>query len=133
MPTGALYFITICAKNRTARPLLKNNIANNLVETVSHLHQRGDWFARLFLVMPDHIHALISFPAENSMPRRVSSWKSYTARKFGIDWQERFFEHRLRAEDSLDEKAAYIRMNPVRARLVDAPEKWPFIFDAYTR
>jgi hypothetical protein len=47
----------------------------------------------------------------------------------GIEWQERFFDQRLRSNESLAEKAGYIRMNPVRAGLVGSPEAWTHIFD----
>ncbi|MDF9826965.1 putative transposase [Ereboglobus sp. PH5-10] len=130
---GEIYFITICAENRAARPLIQGTIAHNLLESVAYLNDHDQWFARLFLVMPDHVHGLISFRADNSMPRRITAWKSFTTKQFGVKWQDRFFDHRLRRDESLDEKAHYIRMNPVRAGLVDAPEKWPHVLDGYKR
>ena len=63
--------------------------------------------------MPDH--GLISFPAETALASRVAAWKGYAAKTFGVKWQDRFFDHRLRTEASADEKAHYIRANPVRA------------------
>jgi putative transposase len=47
-----------------------------------------------------------------------------------IDWQHDFFEHRLRQEESLHEKADYILANPVRAGLVKEIEDWPYVFIA---
>ncbi|MFA6288515.1 MAG: transposase [Opitutaceae bacterium] len=130
---GTVFFITICAENRASRPLLNNDIAAHLIESVAFLHDRGVWFARLFLVMPDHVHGLISFPPGTAMGSRVASWKGYTSKTFGMRWQERFFDHRLRTEDSADEKAHYIRANPVRAGLTSTPGQWPYVFDAFTQ
>ena len=130
---GAIFFITICAENRASRPLLRNDIAARLIESVTFLHDRGNWFARLFLVMPDHVHGLISFPPGTAMDDRVASWKGYTSKTFGVRWQERFFDHRLRTEASIDEKAHYIRANPVRAGLTSTPGQWPYVFDGFNR
>ena len=130
---GEIYFITLCAEKRAARPLTQGTIASDLLASVAYLNDHGQWFARLFLIMPDHVHALISFRADISMSRRVAAWKSYTAKQFGVVWQSRFFDHRLRRDESIDEKAWYIRMNPVRAGLVASPEQWPYVFDGYAR
>lgn len=48
------------------------------------------------------------------------------ATKYGIQWQDGFFDHRLRTDESAAEKGNYIRMNPVRAGLVENPEAWPY-------
>jgi len=44
----------------------------------------------------------------------------------GPVWQDESFDHVLRSDESLKEKMEYIRMNPVRKGLVQAPEgyKW---------
>jgi hypothetical protein len=51
--------------------------------------------------------------------------KEWTAKDIGIQWQDDFFEHRLRWAESRREKADYILANPVRAELVSSPEDWP--------
>ena len=68
----------------------------------------------LVLLMPDHLHALASFPGDEEMTRVVGEWKKFTARKFGILWQRDLFDHRVRHEESLHNKEEYIRQNPVR-------------------
>jgi len=40
--------------------------------------------------------------------------------------QKDFFEHRLRSDESAQEKSDYILVNPVRAGLVPKPEDWPY-------
>lgn len=47
-----------------------------------------------------------------------------------MEWQEDFFDHRLRSDESLDEKANYVRMNPVRAGSVKTVEEWPYSWGA---
>lgn len=125
--SGDIYFVTICAQNRHTKPLVKGKIAKQLIDSAAHLHKLGKWYLRLFLMIPDHVHALISFPAENSLQTQVSAWKSYTAKKFAVKWKDRFFDHRIRSDESLDEKIHYITMNPTRAGLIAENETWPYI------
>ena len=58
----------------------------------------------------------------------MSKWKEWTAKTLAIRWQRDFFEHRIRRDENLREKADYIVLNPVRVGLVDKPENWPFVF-----
>ncbi len=99
--------------------------AGRLVESAVFYHQIQRWFLHLLVLMPDHLHLLASFPATPGLRTTVSAWKSFTAKQSGFRWQTDFFEHRLRAEESFDEKAYYIRMNPVRAGLCEAWPDWP--------
>ena len=126
---GAYFFITLCTRERAGQPLLQGDLPARLIESVRHLHLVGRWYARLFLIMPDHVHGLVTFPPDIGLAAQVAAWKGYAAKKLGVVWQERFFDHRIRNNDSLDEKAYYIRMNPVRAGLVERPEQWPYVFD----
>ena len=80
------------------------------------------------LLMPDHLHAVASFPTNKTMPKVVSEWKKYIARTVGIQWQRDFFDHRLRDDESLREKTDYIEQNPVRAGLVKGRTDWPYVW-----
>jgi REP-associated tyrosine transposase len=46
----------------------------------------------------------------------------------GPVWQDESFDHVLRSEESLREKADYIRMNPVRKGLVQTPEEYRWLW-----
>ncbi len=78
--------------------------------------------------MPDHMHLLASFPRDESMTRVITAWKHYIAHQVAVTWQRDFFDHRLRTDESSDEKAAYIRRNPVRAKLVATESEWPSVW-----
>jgi mono/diheme cytochrome c family protein len=80
--------------------------------------------------MPDHLHALISFPYKRPMRQIMSDWKRFLATESKIEWQRDFFDHRLRKEESYREKADYIRANPVRAGLITRPEEWAYFWTA---
>ena len=59
------------------------------------------------------------------MEKAVKDWKRWVARSMGVVWQPGFFDHRLRGEESVREKADYILANPVRAGLVKNWQDWP--------
>ena len=88
----------------------------------------GQWQISLVLLMPDHLHALIRFNPERGIQRTVLDWKRYTAKAARVQWQQDFFEHRVRDEAACQEKWRYILFNPVRAGLVKTPEEWPYVW-----
>lgn len=128
-PSCAIYFITICCAPRHKNQLCHPPIASALFETVEHRCQQNIWFAHIFLLMPDHVHALFHFPP-GAIPFKkiISRWKSWTAKQLGIHWQRDFFEHRLRNDENRIEKANYILANPVRAGLIKNPEDWNYVW-----
>ena len=130
-PTKETYFITINCQKRGSNQLARPDIAGPLFETVRHRQEKFLWWPYLFLLMPDHLHALLSFPPSDKPLRLViSKWKEWTAKQLPIAWQDDFFEHRLRREESRRQKADYILANPVRAGLVSRSEDWPFVYFA---
>jgi putative transposase len=128
VPEGATFFITINTLPRGKNQLAIPAITEGLVATLVVRIENGQWWPRLMLFMPDHIHGLIVFPEDRSMKRTISDWKRYTARNTGIRWQRDFFDHRIRNEASLAEKWNYIVQNPVRAGLVTSAEAWPYVW-----
>jgi REP element-mobilizing transposase RayT len=130
-PHNQIYFITINCEERFRNQLALPPVSQALLETVRHREEQFLWWPHLFLLMPDHLHALLSFPpSSKSVQKIVSKWKEWTAKELGIAWQRDFFEHRLRQEESRRQKADYILQNPVRQNLVVRPEDWPFVYFA---
>ena len=70
----------------------------------------------------------MAFPPTPGMKALLTSWKHYTSRIRNIQSQRDFFEHRFRNDENVIEKSHYIRMNPVRAGLIDKPESWPYVW-----
>jgi putative transposase len=125
-PQKDVYYLTVNCFERGRPQLTAPTVAHALVETVLFRQGLGLWFVHLFLVMPDHVHGLFSFPpSKRTVQGVVIDWKRWTNRQLGIEWQRNFFEHRLRNDESAREKADYILANPVRAGLVAKPEEWP--------
>ena len=125
------YFITLSCQKRGTNQLAVPKIARFLIETVRHRSERLIWYAHVAVIMPDHVHLVLSFPSiEQRLQVVVSKWKEWTAKSLGVRWQRDFFEHRLRRDESFREKADYVLANPVRAGLVDRWEDWPYTFIA---
>jgi REP element-mobilizing transposase RayT len=144
-PQASAYFITINCQKRATNQLALAEIAKPLLDSVRFRNERFVWFAHIFLIMPDHVHALLSFPScgplspgrdgrlgEASPPhtiqQTISLWKRWTALQLKVQWQRDFFEHRLRSEENWRQKADYIWDNPVRKGLVKNAQDWPYVF-----
>lgn len=128
-PQKEVYFITINCRERYRNQLATPNISNAIFETIRHRQENYLWWPHIWLLMPDHLHTLLSFPPSNKKIRSIiSKWKEWTAKQIGIIWQSDFFEHRLRRDESRREKADYILQNPVRKGLVARPEDWPYVY-----
>jgi len=75
-PTKETYFITVCCLPRGLNQLAKSNVAAELFETLSHRNALSVWSVRLALLMPDHIHLIVSFPENGRKIRTIiSKWK----------------------------------------------------------
>jgi REP element-mobilizing transposase RayT len=130
VPEGERFHIRMSIKS-DGLCLTTKELAPRLLESACFYHQHRRWYARLFLLMPDHLHAILSFPRDSSMSRVVGEWKKYHARQSHVDWQDNYFDHRLRNDEEFIEKAHYIRMNPVRKGLATRPEDWPWIVEPW--
>jgi REP element-mobilizing transposase RayT len=129
-----VYFITVCGEPRGANQFARSEIADRIFETFVYRNGAKVWFVHFGLLMPDHVHLLVSFPQSGKRVQTIiSKWKEWTSKSLGIQWQRDFFEHRLRRKESYREKADYIWANPVRGGLVSRIEDWPFAFIGETQ
>ena len=84
--------------------------------------------------MPDHWYALAAFSPQEDMSAVVGDWKRWQTARHGVIWQEGYFDHRLREDErgaQLQNQADYILDNPVRARLCERREDWPWKIDNF--
>jgi len=126
---GARHFITINALRRDAAPFMAAAIANSLLQNLLVYESMGKWHLWLSLVMPDHLHFIATFNLDYGVARSVAAWKGYQTKTLKIEFQNNYFEHRLRDEEEYRQKAAYIRENPVRKGLVVRAEDWPYRYE----
>jgi len=105
-----------CVLRRTELSAL---VAESLLHFDGDRYTLGD-----FVVMPNHLHVLVGFPAYGQMLQQCRSWKRFTATQInkrlgrrGQFWQEDGFDHLVRNSDAFDYYRRYIAENPHRARL----------------
>jgi len=125
-PAQEAFFITINCQNRGLNRLAHPKVWQGLRESIEFREQRGDWKWSIFLAMPDHFHGIVTFPKDFYFRKAFTDWKRWVSRNHKIDWQDGFFDHRLRSSENASATGDYIRQNPVRARLVKRPEDWPY-------
>lgn len=127
VPTDATFHIRV-RTSPDSPPLTDPLVAKALLDSVQFYAGRRRWHFALFLLMPDHWHALLAFPTDVRMSRVIGDWKHWHARHTGIRWQENFFDHRIRTDAEWEGKFRYIRNNPVVKGLCARPADWPWQF-----
>ena len=132
---GALFHIRVALdRAHEQRPLNDSLLAQAVLESAEIYHRKQRWQITLFVLMPDHLHALLIFAANESMSEVISDWKRFHARTNQVVWQDGYFDHRLRDDErgeQLSAKMNYIRRNPVAAGLCAKAEDWPWIIDPF--
>jgi putative transposase len=128
---GAVFHIRITIdREKEQQPLIAPLLAQALLDSARVYETKQRWHITVFLLMPDHIHALLSFARDQSMSRIIGDWKHFHAGQHAVKWQEGYFDHRLRHDErgeQLSAKMNYIRQNPVAAGLCAKAEDWPWI------
>ncbi len=102
----------------------------DLLRGARRYHDDGHWWCELFLLMPDHVHAILAFPSVPGMSETLRNWKRATARFHRVRWQGGFFDHRLRSGAESNEKWHYIRRNPVVKNFCATEDAWPWWWSA---
>jgi putative transposase len=126
------FFLT--SKSAPGKAVLRSErMALLMVDVLRSYVRAGKFVLHDFVVMPDHIHLLLTLDQLMSVEKAAQLVKggfSYRAKKelgyAGEVWQKGFSEVRIRDRQSFLDHRDYIDQNPVKARLVDSPEKFPF-------
>jgi putative transposase len=134
---GALFHIRIGLDRDKQRCALTDpSLAPPILDSATFYEAKMRWHITLFLLMPDHVHAVLPFARDESMSEVIHDWKRYHKRANHVTWQEGYFDHRLRPDDrgtQLSARLDYIRENPVVAGLCVKAEDWPWLIDPYGR
>ncbi|MBN2415021.1 transposase [bacterium] len=140
---GGTYFLTLVTHER--RPFLTSDTAIHIFKKSWQYVQKCMPFAlNAVCVLPEHIHLLITLPAnDDDYSRRIKMLKSLFSIHFiktgGQDgfrnrsrrkkgeaaiWQRRFWEHTVRSQKDYDNHFHYIHRNPVHHGLVPTVKEW---------
>jgi REP element-mobilizing transposase RayT len=111
--------------------LSKPEVADLVADALRHFNgQRYD--LRTWVVMPNHVHALVWPMPGYTLSDILHSWKSFTSTKANRIlnrmhkqfWQTESFDHWIRDQEEQAALSAYIRNNPVKAGFCKVPEAW---------
>ena len=92
----------------------------------------AEYDLQAFVVMPNHVHILITPGIElakitrrikGKSARRANAILRRTGRPF---WQDESFDHWIRDSRQFEKVRTYTERNPVDAGLVNTPEQWPY-------
>jgi len=138
-----VHFVTFSCYKR--RRLLDHDDAKRIVIAIlgSQLkNQNGKCIG--FVIMPDHVHALLWFPNNNQLSNFMKQWKrlsSFRIKKLLKNnlqkyfstfdssdpiWQARYYGFNIFNERKLLEKLQYMHANPVKAKLAECPCDWGY-------
>ncbi len=129
---GASYFVTTkCWEGRTAFQVTET--AEILLTALFHYRNSGAYLLHEFVIMPDHLHLMLTPNSQTSLEKAVqlikggSSHRIHKGRGGRTEiWQVGFHDWTIRDLDDWRAKSNYIRMNPVKARLCECVEDWPY-------
>ena len=142
-----LHFLTFCCYHRN--PFLQTARARNLfLKVLAEVRKQFDFLLLGYVIMPDHVHLLISEPDNADISRVLQVLKQRVsramrnkqrtrtkqlplpfdeivpeARRF---WQRRFYDFNVWSHAKEKEKLHYMHANPVKERLVRHPKDWPW-------
>jgi len=122
---GHLHFVTFSCYDR--RPYLSRAGTPCLFEEALETMRVRYQFAVLgYVVMPEHVHLLVSEPKRGVLATAVQAIKlSVTLkRKERPFWQPRYYDFNVFTDQKRIEKLRYIHRNPVTRGLVRKPEEW---------
>lgn len=146
---GHLHFITCSCSKR--RPLLGSATARDcFVEKLRECRGRFGFLLIGYVVMPEHVHLLISEPPQGSPSDVMRELKRSVALSLSIDslknkhsnqvrprkvatkdadedfWLRRFYDFNVWTRQKRNEKLNYMHLNPLKRGLVRDPKEWPW-------
>ena len=128
MDSDRIFFVTTVTAER--QPIFRREAAANLlIETLAHYRDERKFLLHEFVIMPDHVHALLTPAPEISLERALQFIKggfSYRLHSRPPVWQASFTNHRIRDWEDYEHHREYVRMNPVRAGLAKRAEDYPY-------
>jgi putative transposase len=137
------FFVTFSCYHR--RKLLDDDRAKGIVVhflSAQLMHQSGACIG--FVIMPDHVHAMVRFQKQDTLSTFMGQWKRRSSlalknlfqtkltgygAKIDLDgpmWQPKYYVFNVFSLVKAREKLTYMHNNPVAAGLVQGAADWRF-------
>jgi len=143
---GDLHFLTFSCYRRLLRTMRARNL---FVKALGEIRERYKFLLVGYVVMPNHVHLLISETAKATPALVLKVLKQRTSRDFrrarrsgpkgqlcfafakgegslARFWQPRFYDFNVWSEKKIREKLEYMHASPVTRKLVSHPKDWPW-------
>jgi putative transposase len=128
------YFVTtVTAQRRRLFQVTAN--ADLLQKMILDYRKQGRFSLHAFVIMPDHLHALLTPVPDVSLEKAMQFIKGgFSFRlKSKLDvWMRSFNESQILTREKFINGVRYIEANPVRRGLALAPEEYPYSSAALT-
>jgi putative transposase len=125
--SGQSHFVTFCCYHR--RPLFTAAPPKRIFEAALERIRRSFRLCVYgYVVMPEHVHLLLSEPERERLAEALKSLKQGVSRRLIGEaehfWQKRYYDFNIRNHRQFVEKLRYIHRNPVKRGLCEHPEDW---------
>ena len=120
-PARNTYAVTTVTAQR--RPIFQSSVnADLLLKMLFDYRDRGRYALHGFVIMPEHIHVLLTPAKGQTIERCVQCIKGGFSHSLGTNrpgglWQPGFHQHRIRDIEDFRNQLTYIAQNPDRRNL----------------
>jgi putative transposase len=108
------------------------DVARAAIRALHSVEALGSSELLAWVLMPDHLHALVRLADDSGLPQLMNRLKAAMARQVnrrlgtsGPVWQRAYHDHVIRDDETLETVGRYIIMNPLRAGLVSRVGAYP--------
>ena len=126
---GAVYHVT--SRGNERKPVFKSDQDRlKFLNTLQHVIKRYNWICHAYCLMDNHFHLLIETPDGNLAIGMRQLNGVYTQlfnrvhSRAGHLFQGRYKSILIQKDSHLLEVCRYVVLNPVRAKMVEAPDAW---------
>ena len=122
------YFTTFSTANRR-RLFQVEDTARLMISTLQGYRETGSFALHAFVVMPDHVHVLLTPAPEVSLEKAIQLMKggfSFRLKSQSDTWERGHFDRRIKDRSGYEACVGYIHANPVDAGIVVRAEEYPF-------
>jgi putative transposase len=119
------HFVTFSCYHRL--PYLSERLRDIFLSSLERTRTNYSLRVYGYVVMPEHVHLLVSEPDVEMLSKSIQALKISVARlaaPVSPFWQKRYYDHNVRDYESFVEKLNYIHQNPVKRGLCERPEDW---------
>lgn len=127
------YYLTKNLLDKKSDLLVRPNHAEIAINRFFWAREKR-WFNLLaFVVMPNHYHLVIQLGLQRTLEETMQQVNRLASREIntlsgsrGTIWQDGLYDRRIRPHEDINDYVTYVHMNPVRKKLVEKMEDWPW-------